>query len=197
MSPICSSYVCQISFPRQASYRIRIAPLVISVLYRLECELPDHGSSSPSVRCRYRYVPRIGSQRRSTHSTRLPAMGIAAVYTLSLIGTNTVFNNEQQRISNSFFSCTLALNTVCTGACLRFSSDVSSFLTGGLHQVSLRSASGEHSVRLAMPRWAPTSLTSPSSSLNLVHFIPSLLFHYDSSNLTCTRLQQVRSISLY
>jgi len=43
------------------------------------------------------------------------AMGIAAVYTLSLIGTDTVFNNEQQRISNSFFSCTLALNTVCTG----------------------------------------------------------------------------------
>ena len=104
--------------------------LVISVLYRLECELPDHGSSSPSVPCRHRYVPRMGSQRRSTHSTRLPAMGIAAVYTLSLIGTNTVFNNEQQRISNSFFSCTLALNTVCTGTCLRLSSDVFSFLTG-------------------------------------------------------------------
>ena len=118
------------SFPRQAPYRIRIAPLVISVLYRLECEPPDHGSSSPSVRRRHRYVPRIGSQRRSTHLTRLPAMGIAAVYTLSLIGTNTVFNNEQQRISNSFFSCTLALNTVCTGACLRLSSDVFSFLTG-------------------------------------------------------------------
>ena len=141
--------------------------LVISVLYRLECELPDHGSSSPSVPCRHRYVPRMGSQRRSTHSTRLPAMGIAAVYTLSLIGTNTVFNNEQQRISNSFFSCTLALNTVCTGTCLRLSSDVFSFLTG-LQQVSLRSASGERSVRPAMPRWAPTSLTSPSSSLNLV-----------------------------
>jgi len=53
-------------------------------------------------------------------------MGIAAVYTLSLIGTDTVFNNEQQRISNSFFSCTLALNTVCTGACLSFSSDLPS-----------------------------------------------------------------------
>jgi len=43
------------------------------------------------------------------------AMGIAAVYTLSLVGTNVVFNNHQQRISNSFFSCTLALNAVCTG----------------------------------------------------------------------------------
>jgi hypothetical protein len=42
-------------------------------------------------------------------------MGIAAIYTLSLVGTNVVFNNHQQRISNSFFSCTLALNAVCTG----------------------------------------------------------------------------------
>ncbi|KAH9963626.1 hypothetical protein BC827DRAFT_1128719 [Russula dissimulans] len=41
--------------------------------------------------------------------------GIAAVYTLTLIGTNVVFNEEQERITNAFFSCTLAVNAVCTG----------------------------------------------------------------------------------
>ncbi|KAI0066293.1 hypothetical protein BV25DRAFT_1913050 [Artomyces pyxidatus] len=40
--------------------------------------------------------------------------GIAAVYTLTLTGTNVWFNEKQERITNSFFSCTLALNTVCT-----------------------------------------------------------------------------------
>ena len=112
-------------------------------------------------------------------------MGIAAVYTLSLIGTDTVFNNEQQRISNSFFSCTLALNAVCTGACLCFSSDI--FLSlPGLHQVSLRSASGQRSVRHATPRWAPTFLMSPSSSLNLVHFIPPLSIRLQRSHMYLT-----------
>ncbi|KAF8472284.1 hypothetical protein DFH94DRAFT_767863 [Russula ochroleuca] len=41
--------------------------------------------------------------------------GIGAVYTLTLVGQNVVFNKEQERITNSFFSCTLALNAVCTG----------------------------------------------------------------------------------
>ncbi|KAI0298786.1 hypothetical protein B0F90DRAFT_1731074 [Multifurca ochricompacta] len=41
--------------------------------------------------------------------------GIAAVYTLTLVGANPVFNLEQERITNAFFSCTLALNAVCTG----------------------------------------------------------------------------------
>jgi len=36
---------------------IRIALSVISVLYRLEFEPPDHGSPSHSVPCRHRYVP--------------------------------------------------------------------------------------------------------------------------------------------
>jgi len=43
--------------------------------------------------------------------------GIAAVYTLSLITEkqSAEFSLEQERITNSFFSCTLAVNTVCTG----------------------------------------------------------------------------------
>src|SRR5712691_7715356 len=56
------------------------------------------------------------------------------------------------------------------------------FLTG-LHQVSLRSKSGARSVRHAMPRWAPTSLMSPSSSLNLVHFIPPLSLRLQQSHM--------------
>jgi len=43
------------------------------------------------------------------------AMGIGAVFTLSRVGTSTFFNNEQQRFTNSFFSCPLAVNAVCTG----------------------------------------------------------------------------------
>lgn len=61
------------------------------------------------------------------HSMHLPpsqAMGIGAVFTLSRVGTSTFFNNEQQKFTNSFFSCTLALNAVCTGACLGPSSDI-------------------------------------------------------------------------
>ncbi|KAI0280918.1 hypothetical protein BGY98DRAFT_914040 [Russula aff. rugulosa BPL654] len=43
--------------------------------------------------------------------------GIAAVYTLSLLGRgqNHVFDKKQEQVANSFFSCTLALNAVCTG----------------------------------------------------------------------------------
>ncbi|KAI0271304.1 hypothetical protein BC834DRAFT_435837 [Gloeopeniophorella convolvens] len=40
--------------------------------------------------------------------------GIAAVYTLTLISTDVVFDEKQERITNAFFSCTLAVNTVCT-----------------------------------------------------------------------------------
>ncbi|KAF8261168.1 hypothetical protein EI94DRAFT_1833463 [Lactarius quietus] len=45
------------------------------------------------------------------------ATGIAAVYTLSLIKptSSAEFSLEQERITNSFFSCTLAVNSVCTG----------------------------------------------------------------------------------
>ncbi|KAI0249425.1 hypothetical protein BJV78DRAFT_693838 [Lactifluus subvellereus] len=41
--------------------------------------------------------------------------GIAAVYTLTLIRQDIVFNREQERITNAFFACTLALNALCTG----------------------------------------------------------------------------------
>jgi len=43
--------------------------------------------------------------------------GIAAVYTLSLVTEkeSPEFSLEQERITNSFFSCTLAVNCVCTG----------------------------------------------------------------------------------
>ncbi|KAH9970118.1 hypothetical protein BGW80DRAFT_1333510 [Lactifluus volemus] len=41
--------------------------------------------------------------------------GIAAVYTLTLIRQDIVFNLEQERITNAFFSCTLAVNALCTG----------------------------------------------------------------------------------
>jgi hypothetical protein len=43
------------------------------------------------------------------------ATGIGATYTLSRVGENIVFNQKQERITNSFFACTLALNAVCTG----------------------------------------------------------------------------------
>jgi len=43
--------------------------------------------------------------------------GIAAVYTLSQLTQkqSPEFSLEQERITNSFFSCTLAVNSVCTG----------------------------------------------------------------------------------
>jgi hypothetical protein len=43
------------------------------------------------------------------------ATGIWSTYTLSRVGQNIVFNQKQERITNSFFACTLALNAVCTG----------------------------------------------------------------------------------
>jgi len=50
-------------------------------------------------------------------SSVLPSgTGIGSVYTLTLLGDNPVFNKEQERITNSFFACTLAVNAVCTGA---------------------------------------------------------------------------------
>lgn len=41
--------------------------------------------------------------------------GIAATYTLSRVGQDIVFNQKQEKITNTFFGCTLALNAVCTG----------------------------------------------------------------------------------
>ncbi|KAI0049728.1 hypothetical protein FA95DRAFT_822753 [Auriscalpium vulgare] len=41
--------------------------------------------------------------------------GIASLYTMSLISTDVIFNDKQEQVTNSFFSCTLALNAVCTG----------------------------------------------------------------------------------
>ena len=108
-------------------------------------------------------------------------MGIAAVYHLSLNGTDTVFNNEQQRISNTFFSCTLALNSVCTGACLGFSSDLSS---------PYRAPSGLIAYRI----WKTQRQTRDAKmGTNLSHVaiivVESGTFHtpaFDYSNLTCT-----------
>ena len=66
---------------------------------------------SPTLVC-----PCLHFQCRHTYSTPCLGTGIGAVYTLTLVGSNVVFNKEQERITNSFFSCTLALNAVCTGA---------------------------------------------------------------------------------
>ncbi|KAI0065711.1 hypothetical protein BV25DRAFT_1798031 [Artomyces pyxidatus] len=41
--------------------------------------------------------------------------GVAAVYTLTLVSNDVIFNEKQEKITNSFFSCTLALNAICTG----------------------------------------------------------------------------------
>lgn len=41
--------------------------------------------------------------------------GIAATYALSRVGQDIVFNQKQEKITNSFWGCTLALNAVCTG----------------------------------------------------------------------------------
>jgi hypothetical protein len=167
---------------------IPITPLAISVLYRLEREYRSPRSPRPSIPRRHRYAPLILSNAdvHSTHLLPPQAMGIAAVYTLSLVGTNVVFNKEQEKISNSFFSCTLALNAICTGTCLCIASakGKTSLTFLAPHQVSLHSASGEPSSRHAKPRWAPTFRMSQSSSLNLVCFISPL--SYDRSNLTCT-----------
>jgi hypothetical protein len=80
----------------------------------MECEPRRHRFPSPSVYRRHWYVS--SSFQRLLHSTLPPsATGIGAVYTLSRVGTNVVFNQKQEKITNSFFSCTLALNAVCTG----------------------------------------------------------------------------------
>jgi hypothetical protein len=70
------------------------------------------------------YIADIGMpphypQRRATLNAILAppsATGIWSTYTLSRVGRNIVFNEKQERITNSFFGCTLALNAVCTGA---------------------------------------------------------------------------------
>ncbi|KAF8502711.1 hypothetical protein F5888DRAFT_1114413 [Russula emetica] len=41
--------------------------------------------------------------------------GIGALYTLSRVGTDIVFDRKQEQITNAFFGCTLGLNAVCTG----------------------------------------------------------------------------------
>jgi hypothetical protein len=114
--------------------------------------------------------------RRTLNAVFPSGTGIAAVYTLTLIGQNVVFNQEQERITNSFFSCTLALNAVCTGAFFLFyvwrGRAGLTFLR--LDQGLLRSASGGLRSRRAMPRWVPTLCRSPLSSLSPVCFIPLL-----------------------
>jgi hypothetical protein len=103
----------------------------------MEHERPDHRSPSPSLRGRHRYAPFIIADAyvRSTVLVLTEGTGIAAVYTLTLIRQDIVFNLEQERITNAFFSCTLALNAICTGPVSRIISrgpasfDISSSLT--------------------------------------------------------------------
>ena len=103
----------------------------------MEYERPDHRSPSPSLRGRHRYAPLIivDAYIRSTVLALTEGTGIAAVYTLTLIRQDIVFNLEQERITNAFFSCTLALNAICTGPGFRIISrgpasfDISSSLT--------------------------------------------------------------------
>jgi hypothetical protein len=88
--------------------------------------------------------------------------GIGALYTLSRVGTDIVFNRRQEQITNAFFAFTLGLNAVCTGASYiafpdgedkRF--DIASGLLSSRQGLS-RFASGGHKSRRATPRWAPT-----------------------------------------
>jgi hypothetical protein len=114
-----------------------------------------------------------------TFTQRRPSgTGIAAVYTLTLIGTNVVFNKEQERITNSFFSCTLALNAVCTGASFlhlcRWRTSLTFLRLALAYQGLLRSAYGGLRSRQTTPRWAPTLCRSPLSSLSPVRFISLL-----------------------
>src|SRR5713226_2360420 len=137
--------------------------------------------------------------QRLLHSTPPLATGIGAVYTLSRVGTNVVFNQKQEKITNSFFSCTLALNAVCTGA------SISQYLPmwgtqvfdiafrPGLpspHQGLSHSASGGLSNRRVTPRWVPTLRKSPLLSSSLVCFIYlSALLATTHGNLTRERSQ--------
>ena len=66
------------------------------------------------------YVADIGntsgiSPSIGIHSTTFIVTGIMAVYTLSSVRTSTVFNLEQEILSNTFFFSTLALNALCSG----------------------------------------------------------------------------------
>ena len=96
----------------------RVVPPVVSVLCCMERKHPHHRSSSPSIYRRHRYASPSSPMQSYTErhfSAPPPGTGIGAVYTLSLLGHDIVFSTEQERITNSFFSCTLALNAVCTG----------------------------------------------------------------------------------
>ena len=87
-----------------SSFTEQVVLPAISVLYRMEREHPHN--------C----MPPRHLQRRRTLNAPPSGTGIAAVYTLSLMVQNTVVDRKQEKLTNSFFTCTLALNTVCTGA---------------------------------------------------------------------------------
>jgi len=188
-SPICSSYVYAPIPSRCALNRSRRAP-AISVLYCMEREHPHRRSPSPSIYRRHRYAsPSSPIQTYSERHFLAPpsGTGIAATYTLSQIGQDIVFNRKQERITNSFFACTLALNAVCTGASyITFvdeEDNVFDIFPSGLlspHQVLSRSASGGPRSRRATPRWAPTSYKSRLLSLSLVCFFISLSSRCDA-----------------
>ena len=99
--------------------------------YRLEYECPHHRLSTPP------YLADIGMPLLSspyiclTPSFQELGSQQCVVYTLTLVRTNTVFNKGQERITNAFFSCTLAtltrsharlvaLNAISTGASSTF-----------------------------------------------------------------------------
>jgi hypothetical protein len=140
------------------------------------------------------------SSLTQTYTQHCPSgTGIAAIYTLTLIRTNVLFNEEQERISNSFFSCTLALNAVCTGASFSYICQWRmglKFLRPTLaYQGLLRFAYGglrSRQMTPVTPRWVLTLSRSPLLSLSLVRFI-SLLATTTAISHLCDR-KQVRSI---
>jgi len=91
------------------------------VLYCLERELCHRRFSCACLFRRHWYAfPPTGAGVYSTVIVPYEGTGIAAVYTLSLIEEkqlDPVFSYEQERITNTFFSCTLAVNSICTGTC--------------------------------------------------------------------------------
>ena len=97
----------------------RVTPPALSVLYCMERERPHHRSPSPSIYSRHRYAsPSFPTQKYTERLfwRFLQGTGIGSTYILATEGEDIVFNQKLERITNSFFACTLALNVVCTGA---------------------------------------------------------------------------------
>jgi hypothetical protein len=120
--PIFSSCVLPKPFSLlPAGFEIEMALSALPMLCRVECKHPDHHIPSSYLPGRHRYAPPpLPSIRCICPLKRryVKGTGIAAVYTLTLVRQNVVFNLKQERITNAFFSCTLALNAFCTGSSL-------------------------------------------------------------------------------